>query len=159
MNLYLIRHGNAEKAGLNKSDFERELTEEGRQKLERAVKYWKNLIPEFDFIITSPLIRAKQTAEIIFKSFNSKHEIIIENTLKNGSETADILNIVNSLNGDNIALVGHQPDFSYHLSNLISSGSASLDFKKGAIAEVSFDGKAKLNRGMLEFLIPTGAFK
>ncbi len=159
MILYLIRHGDAEKALGNKTDFERELTGDGKQKMERAANYWKNVIPGFDFIVSSPLIRAKQTAEIVAKTFEYKNDVIIDNSLMNDGETKDILDLIDSLKGENIAIVGHQPDFSYHLSNLISNGTAAVDFKKGAIAKVIFDGKAKISRGVLEFLIPTGTFK
>ena len=86
-------------------------------------------------------------------------DLVIDDSLRNGGDTKDILNLVNSLKADNIALVGHQPDFSYHVSNLISNGTAEIDFKKGAIAKIVFEGKAKLSRGFLEFLIPTGTFK
>lgn len=159
MNIYLIRHGDSERAAGRKSDFDRELTEEGKQKILKAAKYWKNVVPGFDYIISSPLIRAKQTAEIIADTFHYKNDIVFDDSLRNGGDTKDILNLVNSLKAENIALVGHQPDFSYHVSILISNGTAEVDFKKGAIAKIAFEGKAKLSRGILEFLIPTGIFK
>ncbi len=56
-------------------------------------------------------------------------------------------------------LLGHEPDFSEHVSQLISNSGAKIDFKKGMIAKISFNGKAKLTRGVLEFLIPAKAYK
>ena len=158
MNIYFIRHGDAEKISINKKDFDRELTNSGKAKLKNAVNAWKDYISPFDYIITSPLARATQTAKIIEEFFEVKNEIIIDKKLSPGSRTEDIVDIANSLNADNIAFVGHQPDFSEHVSNLISSGSANIDFKKSALAKISFHGKAHIERGVLEFLIPAGIF-
>jgi phosphohistidine phosphatase SixA len=61
--------------------------------------------------------------------------------------------------GSDMAFVGHEPDFSEHVSNLVSSSGVRIDFKKGMIAKIGFDGKVRIGRGVLEFLIPTKAYK
>ncbi len=158
MNIYFIRHGDAEKISINKKDFDRELTSNGKIRVKNAVLGWNNYIDAFDYLISSPLLRAKQTASIIAEYFEVKNEIIISNKLTSGSLTSDIIEIANTLEAENIAFVGHQPDFSEHLSNLISSSYANIEFKKSAIAKVSFHNKVQLSRGVLEFLIPAGLF-
>lgn len=75
-----------------------------------------------------------------------------------GSRTEDIISLVNEMPGDDIVLFGHEPDFSTHLSRLVSNSGAEFDFKKGAIAKIVFQGRARLSAGTLEFLVPVKAF-
>ncbi len=158
MNIYLIRHGDAEKISINKKDFDRELTANGKIRLKNAVLAWKNFIDPFDYLISSPLLRARQTADIIAEFFEIRNDIIINKKLTSGGLTEDIVGIANSFDVENIAFVGHQPDFSEHISNLISNSFANIEFKKSAIAKISFHNKVQLSRGILEFLIPAGIF-
>ncbi len=65
MELYLIRHGIAEQASDRIKDEQRRLTKEGRQKTEKIAQRLKKLGLSFDLIITSPLVRARQTADIL----------------------------------------------------------------------------------------------
>lgn len=158
MNLYLIRHGIAEDKKPGQRDYDRELTEEGRKKMAAASKAWKEIIPSFDTLISSPLIRALQTAEIVRKAYGIKEDVIQDNRLMPGSRTEDIIAILNEMQGENLAIFGHEPDFSMHVSRLISNSGAEIDFKKGAIAKITFPGRARLSAGTLEFLIPVKAF-
>ena len=159
MNLYLIRHGDTEKISSEIPDFNRKLTPKGESILKIAVRNWKTLIPSFDHIISSPYVRAVQTAEIIASEYNLLDKLVTNDKLSCGSKTDDIIDIVNSLDGKNIALIGHEPDSSNHLSKLISSNVAFVSFKKGAIAKIIFSNKAALSRGILEFLIPPDIFR
>ncbi len=68
MELYLIRHGIAEERHENIKDEERKLTKEGKQKTEKVAQRLAELDLKFDFILTSPLVRAHQTAEILVKA-------------------------------------------------------------------------------------------
>jgi phosphohistidine phosphatase len=158
MNIYLIRHGDAENLSKGIKDFDRKLTREGEQKIKSASHYWENIITEFDYIISSPYARAMQTARIIASGFNYKNEIHTDMKLGCGSETDDLIEIINSLEGNEIAYIGHQPDLSNHASALISGSGAFVEFKKGAIAKISFHNKVKEGKGVLEFLIPQNTF-
>ena len=159
MNIYLIRHGDAEKASMQKKDADRKLTQDGEQKIKSAAEGWKLLIPNFSHIISSPLIRAAQTAEIIAKVFDYKEKIITDKRLSPGTKTEALIDLANEIVGQDMAFIGHEPDFSDSLSDLISNSGVKVDFKKGMIAKISFGGKAKLSRGLLEFLIPVKAYK
>lgn len=154
MNIFLIRHGKAEPASLAKKDFDRELTEDGINIIKRSVGFWKNRIISFDFIITSPFIRAVQTAEIIAELMNYKTDLIKDSTLSPGTTTRSVIQLAKVLDGDNIAFVGHQPDMSYHISTLVSNSRLNLKFSPASIAKVLFDGKPKPEKGILEFLLP-----
>ena len=159
MNIYLIRHGDAEKASANKKDSERKLTPDGEQKTKISAEGWKLLIPQFSHIITSPLLRALQTAEIIANVFDFPGKVITDKNLAPGNKTEALIDLANEMMGSDMAFIGHEPDFSEHVSHLISNSGAFIEFKKGMIAKISFGGKAKLFRGVLEFLIPAKAYK
>ena len=154
MNLYFIRHGKAEPTSPLKKDSDRELTSDGIIILKATVESWKNVIKGFDFILTSPLLRAMQTSEIISKVIGFNSDIIKENLLLPGSNTNSLVELANSLEEANIALIGHQPDLSFHTSRLISSKEVNLRYSPGTIAKISFEGKPKFGKGELVFLLP-----
>jgi phosphohistidine phosphatase len=158
MNLYLVRHADAEKTQPGKKDEERRLSKEGKERIHGVAEQWFFFIKKPDFICSSPFARAVETSEIIAECFEFEKEIIKDKVLGAGSYTKDLIEMVNSLDGDDIFVVGHQPDLSEHVSNLISSNGALVDFKKAAIAKISFNGKANLSKGYLEYLIPANAF-
>ena len=159
MNIYLIRHGDSEKISTNKKDNERKLTPDGEQKLKIAAEGWKLLVPQFSHIISSPISRALQTAEIIAQAFKFTGNIITDKRLISGNKTEGLIDLANEIMGPEMAFVGHEPDFSEHVSHLISNSGVRIDFKKGMIAKISFEGRAKMSRGVLEFLIPVKAYK
>jgi phosphohistidine phosphatase len=158
MNIYLIRHGDAEGISKGLKDAERKLTPDGEVKLRNATLFWKYIIPEFDYIISSPYLRALQTAKIIAQAYNHKKEIFIDKRLGCGSETDSLIELLSTFQSGEIAIVGHQPDLSNHVSRLISGSGAFVEFKKGAIAKLSFNNKVREGKGVLEFLIPPGIF-
>lgn len=158
MNIYLVRHGDAEKSSMNKRDSERELTPEGKIITKAASAAWKNLIPEIDLIISSPYIRAYQTAEIIASVLGVKNQIVKDKKLSPGSNTESLVEIAQNYSSGNIMFVGHQPDFSEHLANLVSGSGAYFEFRKSAVAGIAFSNKVKLGRGTLMFLIPPDVF-
>lgn len=159
MNIYLVRHGIAEDRASNQSDAERALTHEGRIKMSLAAKGWKQMIDGFDCLVSSPLKRALQTAQIVQEVFNINEDIIVNKKLSPGSRTEDLIDIALEQDGMDIVFFGHEPDFSEHVSKLISNSGAGIEFKKGAIAKIAFYGKPRLGGGTLEFLIPAKAFK
>ncbi|HVO75969.1 MAG TPA: histidine phosphatase family protein [Ignavibacteriaceae bacterium] len=159
MNIYLIRHSDAEKSSENIKDNDRKLTPEGEQKAKICALGWKNIIKGFDFIVSSPLARAIQTAKIISEVFEHKKDIVIDKRITCGTKTEDLIELANSLGGEEMAFVGHEPDFSEHVSRLVSISGAFVEFKKCAIAKISFQNKARIGKGILEFLIPPKAYK
>jgi phosphohistidine phosphatase len=159
MNIYLIRHGDSEKISTIKKDTERKLTPDGEQKLKIATEGWKLLAPQFSHIISSPISRALQTAEIIAQAYKFTGNIITDKRLISGNKTEGLIDLANEILGHDMAFVGHEPDFSEHISHLISNSGVRVDFKKGMIAKISFEGRAKMSRGVLEFLIPVKAYK
>lgn len=159
MNLYLIRHGDAESITLAKSDHERELTHKGKESIKRAAEGWKKMLRPFDIIASSPLIRAVQTAEIIADVFSYNGKIITDKRIASGCKPDDLIDFVKSFQAENITIVGHEPDLSSNLSALVSVSGMYSEFKKGAIAKVEFEGRIRLSGGTLVFFIPANTFK
>ncbi len=152
MLLFLIRHSYAQSTS---PDFQRELSERGIQNLKNSIQHWKSFHISFDIILTSPLVRAIQTAEIIKSMYSTKLNIITETSLSPGSNTFEIINICNALELEKIALIGHQPDLSIHLSTLASGGTGlNLSFAPAALAEISYHKKIRIGNGVLEKLLP-----
>jgi len=154
MNLYLIRHSIAENITMDKKDFDRELTEEGKFVIKKTSEAWKNYIGNVDVVLTSPLKRAMQTAEIISTNLQDKQNLIKDNNLGTGSRTADLIDILNSLDYKNVLVVGHQPDLSQHINNFCGTGSFNLAFPPASLAKIEFDNTIKYGRGRLIYFIP-----
>lgn len=112
MKIYLIRHGIAEERGGHKPDEQRELTSKGKIKTEKIAQKLSDLTINFATILTSPLVRAKQTAAILAKA-QLTQQIIEFAPLAPGGNIQDWFDwLQNSAqsNSEAIALVGHQPD-------------------------------------------------
>ncbi|WGV28186.1 phosphohistidine phosphatase SixA [Halotia branconii] len=112
MELYLIRHGIAEEQTNNIKDEERSLTPEGRQKTEKVAQRIKNLGLQFDLILTSPLVRARQTAEILIAAklscqLEESHHLAFNGDIS--SWLVDWLEPKNYSQNTQLALVGHEP--------------------------------------------------
>ncbi len=154
MNIILFRHGDAENSSPGVKDSERKLTATGEVRTRKNAELLKQYIGSPDYILTSPLARAQQTAKIILEVLHCKNEIITDKKLAPGSKSENIIDLANYLNAQNILFVGHQPDLSNQLSGLISPTEAYVEFKKSAAAKISFGKKPALGKGVLELLLP-----
>ncbi|GMU86617.1 MAG: phosphohistidine phosphatase SixA [Ignavibacteriales bacterium] len=159
MNVYLIRHGEAESGGYSVTDFERRLTPHGKKVVKKAAEYWKKIIPLPDLIVSSPLLRAKETAEIVHDVFGVKSAIVFDRLLAGNTDTDSVCEMINIFGVNSVMLFGHEPDMSTHLSNMTTGGHLHVEFKKAMIARISFPSRAGRGRGALEFLIPVKIFE
>ena len=132
MNLYLMRHGIAVAAddlGVIQ-DQERPLTSKGIKRMRRAARGLRRLEIEFDGILTSPLVRARQTADIIAAALGmeSRLEEITELAPESSVEHL-IFGLTRYQERDQLLLVGHQPLLGQTLASLIDpSRGAKLEF-------------------------------
>ncbi|MCT7948335.1 phosphohistidine phosphatase SixA [Ancylothrix sp. C2] len=112
MKLYLIRHGIAADPVEYEKDEDRPLTEDGKRKTQKIAKRLRELDLQFDLILTSPLVRAKQTAELLKNAgLSSKlEESIFLATNGDIQGWFDWLLKWQAAGGDSLALVGHQPN-------------------------------------------------
>ncbi len=150
MNIYIVRHTIAASIG---NENESAITEKGKIIFNRNLKFWSSVSPRLDLVLSSPIRRALETAELINEHFDLPFDVITEKGLAPGASTELVIALTNSLNKNDIAVVGHLPDVAYHVSNLISNSGANVVFLPGNVAKISFDGEARLRAGFLEFLI------
>src|SRR5215210_2214995 len=138
MELYIIRHAIAQPLG-QKNDFldeKRALTSEGRAALRKAAKGLRKLGVEFDFILTSPLVRAVETTEIIAQALGlSKKDVEQTETLAPGASPDELFaEIKRRAGAESIALVGHQPDLGNLISEIVAGGEGlRVQLKKGSV--------------------------
>jgi phosphohistidine phosphatase len=155
MKVYLVRHAIAEEKAASKKDADRALTEEGREKMERTAAGLRAMDVAIDVIASSPLRRARETAEIVGEALG-KIPIEIVPELASGEDPRDALRALKAFaRFSSVAAVGHQPDLG-HLASLLLTGNpdaAWLPFKKGGIACLETDFAAK-GGAVLEWHVP-----
>lgn len=150
MKLYLLRHGQAvEAAEVGGSDEARMLTAEGRERTVRAAEAMRRLRVGPGVILTSPLPRALETAELTAGQLEGRPEVRQDKRLRPGATPADCIGAMRDAGGrSDLMLVGHNPDLEQLLGWLIApDGRARLTMRKGGLAVVEvFGGLESLSR-------------
>ena len=147
MYLYFLRHGEADWPNWDEPDDERPLTEHGRKEMKKVADFLADLGLAFDRIVTSPLPRAEQTASIVAHRFKAKLEE--EKMLKPGFAPSELGRLLKKYPGENLMIVGHEPDFTEAISALTG---ASLKLSKAGLALVEVD--PTTIKGRLLWLFP-----
>jgi len=157
MILYFFRHGLAEERETwTGDDALRPLTKKGESALAQASEVMARLGLRLDWILTSPYQRAYQTALILAKGLNKMDVLVKDNRLAPGLNISGLAEMLKDhKNPENLLLVGHEPDFSQTVADLIGGGR--LVFKKGGLARVDVLDPASLH-GELVWLIPPRLF-
>ena len=156
MLLHLLRHADAgDPEAWTGPDAVRPLSDKGRKQSKRVGDHLASIGFTVDAVITSPKIRAEQTAEIVAERVKAK--VSVDDRLAHGFDV-DTVEAILSDAGDpaRVVLVGHDPDFSETLSTLCG---ARLEMKKGALARVEIDRPLRPGGGTLRWLISPGALK
>jgi phosphohistidine phosphatase len=154
--IYLIRHGIAEERGESwPDDSKRPLTDLGISRLRKAAQGLRRLDVCFDVILTSPLVRAKQTAETLAAALDSKPHIVTVESLSPGAAYQTVASdLEKQSRRTKIALVGHEPGLG-ELAARLAGMRRPLEFKKGAICRIDFDSLPPDGPGQLRwFLAP-----
>ena len=153
LKLYFLRHGQAGNwQDWPGDDALRPLTVEGKKRMKREATAIGKLELRLEIIISSPLVRALQTAEIVAKAQGASARLITDGRLGPGFGPKHLAALVAEHRGARgLMLVGHEPDFSETISRL--TGGARLTMKKGALAYVEVEDPTAL-KGTLVWLIP-----
>jgi phosphohistidine phosphatase len=155
LELYLIRHGVAAERGPEyPDDSKRPLTNRGIADLRIEAKGLSALGVTFDLVISSPLVRTRQTADIIVEPLQGKPSVITSDALAPaGTPAAVIQEIGKHHRKARIALVGHEPNIGELAARLIGARSP-IEFKKGAVCRIDFDVLPPKGIGALRWLLP-----
>jgi phosphohistidine phosphatase len=158
MELYILRHAIAEAAPNPPSggDSRRRLTAEGAEKMRRAAEGMKALELSFDLIISSPFLRAKETAQIVADVLASGKRIEFSAKLEPEGNLREFVEELGRKHGEkkSVLVVGHEPSLS-RLISVLASGEAKteIDFKKGALCKLTAETLAYGHCAALEWLL------
>ena len=147
MQLYFLRHGEADWPGWTKPDDERPLTDFGKKEVRQVAKFLDRLKVKPNLVVTSPLPRALQTAEAAAEQLKTK--LRQDQALEPGFGISELKTVLKRHRSKVLMLVGHEPDFSGVISALTG---AFLKMSKAGVALVDIDPETE--KGRLLWLFP-----
>ena len=113
---------------------DRPLTEEGIEKISKAARGIIRVVDEVDIILTSPMVRAADTAKIVAEALNAESKLQVCHELAPGSSLKNLLTYLTKFKKlRSIMIVGHEPDLTYFASALLGKKSSVIEFKKGSL--------------------------
>ena len=154
LELYLVRHAIAAERGPDyPDDSKRPLTTAGISRFRKEAKALGTLDVEIELIISSPLTRAKQTAEIVAQALPTKPALTLSDSLAPAGTPASVFQeLAKHMRKGKIALVGHEPNIGELAARLIGSRTP-IEFKKGAICRIDFEVFPPKGSGQLRWLV------
>lgn len=149
--LYFLRHGLADWPEWTKPDDERPLTDEGVKRMKASARTIEKLDLGLSLILTSPLVRAQQTAESVARRLSL--EAVSHPALGVGFSTSKLAALVHEHSRHPaILLVGHEPDLSEVIADVIGGGKVVM--KKGSLARIDLHSAEPLNGSLVWLLAP-----
>jgi phosphohistidine phosphatase len=159
MNLYLLRHGIATSRNDHgtESDNDRTLTAQGVKRMRKATRGLRRLRVPFDAVLTSPLVRARQTAQIVVEGLDLTDRLEELTALAPNGSVQDLFSSLKPYKDrDHLLLVGHEPFLSAIVSYVLTHDekrSVNVVFKKGGLCRVEIDAVPPNNAGTLHWLL------
>ncbi len=158
MDLFLLRHGIAVDRGLPgfEDDSQRPLTPKGAARIHRIAQAAKRLRLKFDLILSSPYLRAQQTAQMVASVYKMEDRLRLTENLTPATSPAALIGEIHETYADalSILLVGHEPYLSTLASMLLTGDeNMMLTFKKGGLCKFSLDELRYTRCATLEWLI------
>ncbi len=158
MELYILRHAIAvaRQAAANGSDEERPLTDQGAAKLRRVVRGMKALGLSFDRILTSPYLRALQTAEIVAAEMGLPKKVERTAHLAPEGDPRALMALLQSRRGEqrSVLVVGHEPYLSELISVLVSGSTGpAVTMKKAGLCKLTLEAPRYGRCARLEWLL------
>ncbi len=154
MQVHLLRHGIAEDGHAGLPDSDRALTSEGRKKLRQVLQIAAKADVKPTLILSSPLKRALQTAEIAKRALGYHGEILHSKALVPGSSMENVWDEIRGHRDEaSLLLTGHNPQFEHLAGYLLGHPSMKFDFKKGALLRIDMESFGAEPRGILRWCI------
>ena len=147
MQLYFLRHGEADWPGWTKPDDERPLTDFGKKEVRQVATFLNRLKMKPDLVVTSPLPRALQTAEVAAEQLKIK--LRQDEALEPGFGISELSSVLKRHRSKVLMLVGHEPDFSSVISALTGGF---IKMSKAGVALIDMDPETE--KGRLLWLFP-----
>jgi phosphohistidine phosphatase len=151
MELYFLRHASAVSRGeWEGDDSERPLTEAGKEEVAKMAALLARLAPPLDAVVTSPYVRASETAEIVAQHLNLQDNVVSDGKLEPGFDANSLGKLLKGFpDAKALLLVGHEPDFSTTVRQLTGGR---IVLKKGGVAYVEIS-DSSLKKGVLGWLV------
>jgi phosphohistidine phosphatase len=156
MLVYIVRHGESEspQKGTKRGGEERHLTPDGRKWAGKVVALAEK---ELGFrparILSSPLARARETADIARTTLRLASEVEIEECLEGDGQVKDVYAVLRKRDLGSVALVSHLPLIDHLLADLLG-GESNVRLHTGAIAAIQCQSKPRHGKGSLRWLLP-----
>ena len=157
MRILLVRHGPAGRADAKRwpDDRERPLSPIGRKRTRKAARGIAHLEPRIDQIWTSPLVRARETAERLAAAYASPPKIVVVEALAPGTDVLrELASESRRSPGAVLALVGHEPDLGVLAGRLVGRETGALPLKKAGACRIDIAGTVRGGAGTLEWFLP-----
>lgn len=154
--MFVIRHAEAEEpveaAKARRNDAQRQLTEAGKHDMRKGARGLASLADDIALILSSPLVRAVETAEILQGTF-PQAELRQEKLLSPGFDPEELLDAIADETGP-VALVGHEPDLSQWIGYMTTGLPRSLaHMKKGSVCRLDLEHGAAVGEAQLAWLL------
>jgi phosphohistidine phosphatase len=154
MEVYILRHGIAEKVGPDGSDAKRALTSKGRQKLRQVLRLAHAAAVHPSLILTSPLLRAVQTAEVAAEIFAYHHELVQTPALLPTASPQNVWKELRSRKNERaLLLVGHEPSLSQIVGYLLGTPDLRLELKKAGLVRLDLEKFGPAPSGILKWVL------
>jgi phosphohistidine phosphatase len=148
--LYFLRHGDAGSTASGMADDDRPLTEAGIAALRAAGPLWRRLNLRPDVVLTSPLARARQTADLLCEAVGGRP--VIADGLRPGASWGNMAReMAAHADARRVLFVGHEPDLSSAVTEL--SGAGSVRIRKGSLVCLEFYGIPEAGAGEVAWLL------
>jgi phosphohistidine phosphatase len=130
--LYLVRHEEAEPGAFG-PDGHRALTDHGRRRMHKNAQRFLDLGERPDLILTSPLVRAVQTAEILASVLGYDGPLLARNRVAEPASFADLLALLDEHPVKRLVMVGHEPTLSGFVAHLLGNPRMTRGFSPGTM--------------------------
>ena len=153
MELFVLRHAIAADRGEHAEDAARPLTRGGEAKLRKIVQSFGALEVAVEVIVTSPLVRARQTADIVGEHLRTP--VIADDRLCAGATPSDFVAALHAhASQRDVMVIGHEPDLSGLIATLVT-GEATAEFrlKKAGLARITVQSLRAGRCGQLQWLL------
>lgn len=154
--IYLLRHAEAEKNDyFHGKDAERRLTSGGKHQLRAAAHGMKKLGVNPEIVLSSPLARARETAEIVAEELKVAAPVMECLTLAPGHHPSELIRYLERHQDfHSILLVGHEPNMGHLLSTLVDrTGHSHIIFEKAGLGLIEVEGALHPGKGVLHWLL------
>ena len=154
MEIYILRHGNAEEAHGGMRDADRALTSEGAKKLQHVLRRARAIDVQPPVILTSPYRRARETAQVAAEALRNGSSLLETPALTPDSSPEAVWDEIRVHKSDaQIMIVGHEPLLSSVYAYLLNAASVQIVVKKGSLGRIDVDRFTGQPRGILRWLI------